>query len=123
MVRPVFFRDALRRMISLMALMPLPFHAVVNGEVRRPFAIAPDVTRRRTREPRAKAVRAEARRSPHAVVDHDQAGRHLGLGGHAPKIGGRIWHAREQQRLLFGHDVVVSNIPRRALQSSLPRER
>ena len=36
------------------------FHAVVNGEVRRPFAIAPNVTRRRTRKPRAKAVRAEA---------------------------------------------------------------
>jgi putative ABC transport system substrate-binding protein len=33
----------------------------------------------------------------------DQVGRHLGLGGHAPKVGERIWHAREQQRFLFGH--------------------
>ena len=59
------------------------FHAIVNGEVRRPFTIAPNVTRRRTRKPRAKAARAETRRSPHAVVDHDQGGRHLGLGRHA----------------------------------------
>ena len=55
---------------------PILFHAVVNGEVRRPFAIAPNETRRRTRKPRAKAVRAEARLSPHAVVDHNQVGRH-----------------------------------------------
>ena len=59
-----------------LTLMTLLFHAVVNGEVRRPFAIA------RNAPPDAQAMR-ESRSSrgaafPHAVVDHDQIGRHLG---------------------------------------------